>query len=560
MKCVKFIFEGNATAMAVRVLAVALMSTGIAVAVPADGGSPGAGMGAGNSLGPGSLGACCLFGQCADESTEDGCLSKSGFFIPNGSCSEIDCTIGACCVFGDCTFSSALECASVGGYFAGPNTSCQGKGPGVDCTVGACCNDGSCSEITAAECESSGGSFSGSGTFCAASPANGSGGPVDCTLGACCVFFSECLETTRTDCEGLFGFFIDGADCETTNCTRGGCCLSGDCTSAYAVECAAAGGYFGGSNTFCGGSEALGQEFEPLDCSLGACCSEGACAVVTQLECDSVGGYFVAGADCKTTQCALGACCTARGCIVTSGVQCSAADGSFLGAGTTCEDDSDGDGVADCDDACPNTPPEDANSVDENGCSCLQLDPETDSDGDGVVDCIDICPDTPAGAEVDADGCACVQLDEEPPTITNCPESLTIDLDANCQFVPPALPAVSDNCTAVNDLLVMSAPDNLGELQLGDNTVIVTVSDEAGNSSVCMFTVTIAQGACSGEPPPQAPPGCDPNAFGLNLLMSLVFQAPVCGLGCPLMILGTIVGLVVLKTGRGRVRGRRRKD
>jgi OOP family OmpA-OmpF porin len=58
--------------------------------------------------------------------------------------------------------------------------------------------------------------------------------------------------------------------------------------------------------------------------------------------------------------------------------------------------DSDGDGVRDRDDDCPDTPR--GAIVDERGCP-------TDSDGDGVWDGIDRCPDTPRGAIVDEWGC-----------------------------------------------------------------------------------------------------------------------------------------------------------
>ena len=61
--------------------------------------------------------------------------------------------------------------------------------------------------------------------------------------------------------------------------------------------------------------------------------------------------------------------------------------------------DSDGDGVTDDRDACPNTPA--GVSVDSRGCPL-------DSDGDGVPDYKDECPDTPAGAKVDARGCEIV--------------------------------------------------------------------------------------------------------------------------------------------------------
>ena len=59
--------------------------------------------------------------------------------------------------------------------------------------------------------------------------------------------------------------------------------------------------------------------------------------------------------------------------------------------------DSDGDGVPDCRDECPDTPA--GVEVDEVGCP-------VDSDGDGVPDYRDKCPNTEAGVEVDDEGCA----------------------------------------------------------------------------------------------------------------------------------------------------------
>jgi OOP family OmpA-OmpF porin len=59
--------------------------------------------------------------------------------------------------------------------------------------------------------------------------------------------------------------------------------------------------------------------------------------------------------------------------------------------------DTDGDGVSDDRDLCPNTPA--GQAVDDRGC------PLKDSDGDGVLDNADACPDTPAGVAVDKRGC-----------------------------------------------------------------------------------------------------------------------------------------------------------
>lgn len=58
--------------------------------------------------------------------------------------------------------------------------------------------------------------------------------------------------------------------------------------------------------------------------------------------------------------------------------------------------DTDGDGVRDKRDDCPDTPR--GATVDEHGCP-------KDTDGDGVFDGIDRCPDTPAECKVDAAGC-----------------------------------------------------------------------------------------------------------------------------------------------------------
>jgi OOP family OmpA-OmpF porin len=61
--------------------------------------------------------------------------------------------------------------------------------------------------------------------------------------------------------------------------------------------------------------------------------------------------------------------------------------------------DSDGDGVPDALDQCPDTPA--GTTVNDTGCPM-------DSDGDGVPDDVDECPTTPAGASVLANGCALV--------------------------------------------------------------------------------------------------------------------------------------------------------
>ncbi|MHB9055438.1 MAG: OmpA family protein [Paludibacteraceae bacterium] len=96
--------------------------------------------------------------------------------------------------------------------------------------------------------------------------------------------------------------------------------------------------------------------------------------------------------------------------------------GLVISLGGTAKD-SDGDGVKDSKDLCPNTPA--GVKVDANGCP-LDTDGDgiadyqdecptvaglqalkgcPDADGDGVTDSKDLCPNTPAGVNVDANGC-----------------------------------------------------------------------------------------------------------------------------------------------------------
>lgn len=90
-----------------------------------------------------------------------------------------------------------------------------------------------------------------------------------------------------------------------------------------------------------------------------------------------------------------------------------------------CELDDDGDGVVNSKDACPNTPA--GASVDSRGC------PAKDSDGDGVYDADDQCPNTPAGARVDENGC---ELDDDGDGVVNskdrCPNTTAgVRVDVN---------------------------------------------------------------------------------------------------------------------------------
>jgi OOP family OmpA-OmpF porin len=118
-----------------------------------------------------------------------------------------------------------------------------------------------------------------------------------------------------------------------------------------------------------------------------------------------------------------------------------------------CPIDSDGDGVPDYLDKCPDTPA--GVKVNPNGCPI-------DSDGDGVPDYLDKCPDTPKGAKVDANGCT-MKLTEKV-SIT-----LKINFDTNKAVIKPGfgreIQAVADFMrqypgTAV---VIEGHTDNVGE-------------------------------------------------------------------------------------------------
>ncbi|WP_443632923.1 thrombospondin type 3 repeat-containing protein [Candidatus Marifrigoribacter sp. Uisw_064] len=95
--------------------------------------------------------------------------------------------------------------------------------------------------------------------------------------------------------------------------------------------------------------------------------------------------------------------------------------------------DDDNDGVLNNDDNCPNTPA--GEPVDVDGCSESQL----DDDGDGVFNDADNCPNTPAGEPVDVDGCSESQLDDDNDGVFN-------DVD-NCSNTPAGEPVDVNGCS-----------------------------------------------------------------------------------------------------------------
>lgn len=105
-------------------------------------------------------------------------------------------------------------------------------------------------------------------------------------------------------------------------------------------------------------------------------------------------------------------------------------------AGAPCNlQDTDLDGVDNCQDRCPNTPA--WATADQTGCACIQL----DNDNDGVHDCLDACPDQP---DVDADG------DHVPDCVDQCADDPNKSDPGICRCGTPDTDTDSDgtpDCT-----------------------------------------------------------------------------------------------------------------
>ncbi len=144
----------------------------------------------------------------------------------------------------------------------------------------------------------------------------------------------------------------------------------------------------------------------------------------------------------KKDQCpntAAGETVTPAGCPVDSdndGVsdrtdRCASTPAGELVDANGCPRDSDGDGVKDSLDRCANTPSGEA--VDDNGCP-------RDSDGDGVADSRDRCAGTAAGVKVDASGC---EVDSDGDGV--------VDSKDRCSNTPSGAQVDADGCPKDSD-------------------------------------------------------------------------------------------------------------
>jgi probable HAF family extracellular repeat protein len=101
------------------------------------------------------------------------------------------------------------------------------------------------------------------------------------------------------------------------------------------------------------------------------------------------------------------------------------------GCGTP-DTDTDADGTPDCNDGCPNDP----SKTQPGACGCGVAD--TDTDGDGTPDCNDACPDDPAKLEPGVCGCGVPDTDTDADGVPDC--------DDLCPDTPAGLPVDEFGC------------------------------------------------------------------------------------------------------------------
>ncbi len=170
--------------------------------------------------------------------------------------------------------------------------------------------------------------------------------------------------------------------------------------------------------------------------------------------------------------------------------------------------DSDGDGILENRDRCPDTPA--GAQVDRTGCP-------SDSDGDGVPDGVDRCANTPPGASVNASGCTLdSDSDNIPDGLDRCPDTeagVLVDpngcpKDSDGDSIPDGLDRCSETPrgATVDALGCPGDEDGDGVLD-GLDRCPRTPTGAAINTSGC----PTGQGAAA-RPAPSAPPAPQPAA------------------------------------------------
>jgi hypothetical protein len=221
---------------------------------------------------------------------------------------------------------------------------------------------------------------------------------------------------------------------------------------------------------------------------------------VSLADCEAAGGSYLG----NNTECDAcpppGACCLGGNrCTLVTQAQCEEVGGDYLGINTECT-------------ACP--PDCNDNSIPDG--EDIARGTSQDCNGNMIPDECDIDPTDP-----DGDG----QVSED----TNPPDGIPDE----CQQPPPPLGIA---CCLPDGTCV-----DLAEGEEADCEGMGGTPQPGDCSTVTCY-----------------PDGCDPNEPGLSLLLTYLFRGPVCGMGCPAIVLATFAGLVTIKARRVLRRRRRR--
>lgn len=284
-------------------------------------------------------GACCVKGDCLFVD-EINCGNQGGEFLGVGvDCIECGPPTGACCNTGKgggpfCFEINQSDCEDFGGTYIGDDTLCD-FGDCGDVLFGACCYETMlCEELSYNDCVATNGEWyiGEACDFCA-------------PLGACCNF-GECLVATQLFCEGeLEGYYAgDGTSCLDEPCVTGACCAGSGCFDTNQLECQANEGIWAGPGTAC-------FDFGEIECIFGACClPDFTCVETLDASCAAAGGEFGgSGSFCDTggalggiiVVCVppVGACCLPDGnCVEVEPSECSIAAGAWQGESTLCSE------------------------------------------------------------------------------------------------------------------------------------------------------------------------------------------------------------------------------
>ncbi len=300
--------------------------------------------------------------------------------------------VGACCLGGFCTIETPAACQNLGGAYQGDGTTCAPNPctiPNDDCIDATPFNDGlgDGAELYTTETASTDGPPNPVGE-CNDNGQNQTWNDIWFTYEATCT--GILTATTCDDIHGLgdpdydtdlviYGPYpdVDSIDCDPAGLLGSRvACNDDDLINGCGTESP----YSSTIDLFVNQGEVYlirvggwsntesGTGSLELTCvgELGACCIGGACSLETAADCFQLGGQYQGdGSSCANHPCS-GACCLPGDlCLVTSEPECTMAFGAYQGGLTNCTD-SDGDGVADLCDGCPDDP----DKIDPGACGC----------------------------------------------------------------------------------------------------------------------------------------------------------------------------------------------